>query len=338
MQLGVSNRLPHSVGEVGDCASTIVSVCIPTYNNATMIEDALRSVLAQTYPNLEVLVLDNHSTDETERLVHEIALSDSRVRYVRHAKNIGMAGNFNACLTMARGEFIQVLCADDILESGCVKELSTALRAHPEAVLACCGRTLVDANLQPLRVVRARSGREVVDGSVLIRECFAWGNRIGEPSAVMFRREAGGRGFNADYPQLVDMEMWFYLLTKGAAVFLPDLLCRVRRHGQQFSQTNICNGRIVEDKQKLFRQMMSSFGAALSIHEKVLWDARMASSIVRVRLTGGNVNPASIREVFYRPILHCVVFFLSVAWPVVQKLRYRYMRIKHLRMVPFWHC
>ena len=288
-----------------------------------MIADALRSVLGQTYSNLEILVFDNHSTDETERVVNELASSDPRVRYVRHAENIGMAANFNACLFAARGEFIQMLCADDILEPECVTELSTALRAQPSAVLACCGRALVDADLQPLRVVRARSVREVVEGVALIRECFAWGNRIGEPSAVMFRRQAGDRGFNADYPQLVDMEMWFYLLRKGAAVILPEVLCLVRRHGQQFSQTNICNGRIVEDKQKLFRQMLSSVVDSLSIHEKVLWDARMASSIVRVRRAGARVDASRISEVFYRPVFRCVVFFLSLALPVMHKMRFR---------------
>jgi len=66
-----------------------VTVCIPAYNASTVVGDALRSALRQDYADLEILVLDNQSTDDTWRIVTEIAASDSRVRCIRHDENIG---------------------------------------------------------------------------------------------------------------------------------------------------------------------------------------------------------------------------------------------------------
>lgn len=285
----------------------LVSICIPTYNNGSVLGDALSSALRQACSSLEVLVLDNCSTDDTEHVVRRISGGDARVRYVRHSTNIGMAGNFSACIAAATGEFVQILCADDALESRCAEELSAALRDEPDTVLAACGRTLVDETMRPLRVLRARTSREVVSGPRLARECFARGNRIGEPSAVMFRREAALRGFSAEYSQLVDLEMWFHLLGRGAAVLLPEALCLVRQHDRQATRANIRNGRIIRDKQLLFRQFTPGLMRDLSLGDKLFWDLRMASSVARVNSVGGVVDAAGIREVFFGKLFRRVL-------------------------------
>jgi len=277
----------------------MVSVCVPTYNHAQVVGDALRSAMAQSYENLEILVVDNRSEDETGRVVANIAAGDTRVRYVRHAENLGMARNFSACISLAQGEFVQILCADDILEPGCATALADALRSNPEAALAACGRILTDENLKPVRVVRARKRREVMPGQALLRECFVYSNLIGEPTAVMFRRAAAARGFHPDYSQAVDLEMWMHLLTHGAAILLPEPLCRIRRHAAQASHENVRSGRVVEDKQRLFRDYGPALSGQLSLTEKLMWDARMALSIQRVQAAGRRFDVSSSAEVFF---------------------------------------
>lgn len=290
------------------------SLCIPTHNNASVISDALSSALRQTCSPFEILVLDNCSTDDTEGVIRKLASGHPHVRYVRHPENIGMAGNFSACVALARGEYVQILCADDALEPTCVEVLQTALHNEPASVLAACGRTLVDEALRPLRVVRARARREVVPGSRLARECFVEGNVIGEPSAVMFRREAALRGFNADYSQLLDLDMWFHLLSQGAGVLLPEALCLVRQHDKQVTERNIHSGRVIQDKQRLFQQVAASLTADLTMRDKILWDARMASSVARVRLSGGVTDVSAISEIFFKRLfMHVLVPTLSLA-------------------------
>lgn len=292
-----------------------ISLCIPTYNDASVVADALSSALRQDCSWLEILVLDNGSTDDTWRIVTEIASTDPRVRCIRHPENIGMARNFSACISSARGEYVQILCADDALHPACVATLSGALKEHPEAVLVACGRVFTDEKLQGNDVRRARPEPAIVAGKSLLHECFVHGNLIGEPSAVMFRRAAAGRGFNPDYSQAVDLEMWLHLLESGAAVLLPDPLVLIRQHGAQTTQANIRSGRIVQDKQLLFRQYAGRLKSTLSLREKLSWDARMASSVARTGCAGGISDPGAITEVFFRTVFRrFLVPGLQVAW------------------------
>ena len=291
-----------------------VSICIPTYNNAAVAGDALTSALAQADPDAEILVLDNCSTDDIARVVRAAGGSDARVRYIRHATNIGMARNFSACISLARGEYVQILCADDALEPGCTAALVDALTRHPECVLAACGRILTDEGLRPIRTVRARRGREVVPGRVLLRECFVYANRIGEPSAVMFRRDAAARGFHPDYSQAVDLEMWMHLLTRGAAVLLPEARCRIRQHARQASHENVRSGKVVGDKRRLFQDYGAALSSELTIAEKLVWDGRMAVTVCRTRNAGYEVRPEGVAEVFFPRL------FPGVTYPLVSAL------------------
>src|SRR5688572_10969542 len=140
----------------------LVSICIPTHDDAPVVADALRSAMRQDYSPLEILVVDNHSSDATWESVQALAANDGRVRTMRNPENVGMARNFNLCIETAAGEYALILCADDALEDGCVELLSGALREHPEAVLAACGRKFTDLDLRPVRVSKPRSRRAVV--------------------------------------------------------------------------------------------------------------------------------------------------------------------------------
>jgi glycosyltransferase involved in cell wall biosynthesis len=91
----------------------LISVLIPSYNYARFIEKSIDSVLAQTYENVEIVVLDNRSTDETMSVLRTRFAHEPRVRVFENDENIGLVRNFNRALTHARGEFIVWLCADD---------------------------------------------------------------------------------------------------------------------------------------------------------------------------------------------------------------------------------
>lgn len=98
-----------------------VSIGIPTRNRANYVMRALRSVLAQTYRDVEVVVSDNASTDGTVQRLEEIV--DPRIVFLKQENNIGMVANFNTCLTAATGEFVLMLSDDDLLEKDAVEKL-----------------------------------------------------------------------------------------------------------------------------------------------------------------------------------------------------------------------
>ena len=164
-----------------------VSICIPTFNHAKFLGESLRSAMDQTYSDVEIIVLDNASCDGTEALVSEAILRDRRIRYVRHHSNIGLTANLSACVEFANGEFVKLLCADVSLEPDCIAIMVNAFRKHPSASLVGCARLISDENLSGVRVARARRTLKCVPGRTMIKECFIFGNRIGEPTAVMFR-------------------------------------------------------------------------------------------------------------------------------------------------------
>ena len=216
-----------------------ITVCIPTYNYGRFVGAAIASVLDQSLQDFEILVSDNASTDETADVVAQWAGRDGRVRYRRNDHNLGMVANWNCCLAAAGGEYVKFLCADDLLEPGALELLSGLLDRHPGVVLASGARLLVTEDGGPGRVL-AYSGREqLLPGSRVIRRCIARGNRVGEPSAVIFRRVALAGGFDERYPQVADFQMWLRLLECGDFAFTPQVVCRFRQHAEQETKKNL---------------------------------------------------------------------------------------------------
>lgn len=94
----------------------LVTIAIPTYNRANgYLRQAIRAALSQTYPEIEIIISDNCSTDNTGEIVKEY--KDSRIRYFRQGHNIGMNNNFNFCIEKARGKYFLLLPDDDLIDS-----------------------------------------------------------------------------------------------------------------------------------------------------------------------------------------------------------------------------
>ena len=115
---------------------TLVSIGLPTYNRAALLERAISSVLAQDHPAIELIVSDNASTDATEAACRDRAQRDSRLRYIRQPTNRGPTANFNEVLAAARGEYFMWLSDDDWLDVNYVSECLAAIQAQPEVTIA----------------------------------------------------------------------------------------------------------------------------------------------------------------------------------------------------------
>lgn len=296
----------------------LVSICIPTFNSAMHLEGAINSALGQTYRNIEVLVCDNASTDRTQLIVEKIAARDKRVCYFRHPENLGMVLNFNACIKRSSGKYIKFLCSDDEITANCVFEMVKAMERSPDVALVACSRFLVDHAMNMLGIGRYADSNILLEGDVAVKHCFFRGNIIGEPTAVMFRKCTALRGFNEKYLQLMDLEMWFYILQKGQFEYLPESLCRVRKHLNQATTFNLSSGVVLEDKRQLFRMFSEDFASSSSIVERSLWDIRMAITLKRTRDAGQLVKMSLIKEVYSPAIfsfLWCPIVYLT--WPFI---------------------
>ena len=120
-----------------DSKEKLVSVGVPTYNRAaTFLRETIDSILKQTYKNLEIIISDNASTDDTEKVCREYAARDKRVKYLRQKNNIGPTANSNALHKGVRGDYFLQVCDDDILAPTFVEKCAGRLLTHPEAAVA----------------------------------------------------------------------------------------------------------------------------------------------------------------------------------------------------------
>jgi glycosyltransferase involved in cell wall biosynthesis len=113
-----------------------VSIVIPTYNRAELMRQTLDSVLAQTYRDLEVIVTDNASTDDTPDIMRAYCERDKRIRYIRKPVNDGALANFNTGFTAATGDYVGVLDSDDLIAPTKIEKQVALLRATPDADVA----------------------------------------------------------------------------------------------------------------------------------------------------------------------------------------------------------
>ena len=97
-----------------------VTVSIPTYNRARFIGKAVDSVLAQTYKDIEILIIDNASTDDTQKIIS--SFDDNRIKYVKNEENIGIIGNWNKCIGLAQGQYLMILGDDDVPHCDFIKK------------------------------------------------------------------------------------------------------------------------------------------------------------------------------------------------------------------------
>ncbi len=113
-----------------------VSVLIPVYNRPELVVRSIRSALAQTHRNLEIVVSDNASTDSTWQVVQRLAAEDCRIRVFRNATNLGPTRNWIRALSESTGDYVKVLFSDDWLEPTCIARLVERIHGEPEVSLA----------------------------------------------------------------------------------------------------------------------------------------------------------------------------------------------------------
>ncbi len=212
-------------------SSPLVSVVIPTYNGARWLGQAVESALGQTMGDLEILIVDDASTDGTVEVAR--AFSDPRVTVRAETANLGLFGNSNRAARLARGRYLKYLYQDDELAPECLAELTRAMEADPRLALATSERTLIDGEGRPV----ARGGHRAWNGFIPRGEALSalltYGNVVGEPSTVLLRRhlfEALG-GWDERYRQQGDIELWARALLRGDLFYSPRPLSRTRVHG-----------------------------------------------------------------------------------------------------------
>ncbi len=138
-----------------------VAIALPVYNGAAFVAEAISSVLAQSFGDFTLYILDNASVDSTEEICRQFVAEDSRLRYWRHDTNIGAARNFNAGFALAsdKHEYFKWMAHDDRIAPDYLKQTLRVLRADSGCVLCHCTVEMIDELGRPIRAYESGLSR-----------------------------------------------------------------------------------------------------------------------------------------------------------------------------------
>jgi glycosyltransferase involved in cell wall biosynthesis len=215
-----------------------VSVVVPTFHNGDFVEATIESILAQTFTDFELLVSDHSSTDGTWERLQRFA-ADPRVRLWQTPAGGGAPANWTAVTDAAQGEFVKLVCGDDLLYPTCLAEQVDAMDAHPTVTLVSCRRDLIDAQGDVVMGGRGMSRiRGFHAGRAAIRRTVAMGTNIfGEPASVLMRRDAlvAAGGWWPDFPYVIDEATYALVLLRGDVYAVAHSLAAFRISAGQWS-------------------------------------------------------------------------------------------------------
>lgn len=227
-----------------------VSVCLPIYNGALYVRDAIQSILNQTVIPQEIIVSDSGSSDGSENIVREEARKAPAPLIMLPTKTRGMVANWNSAIRAASGRYIKFLFQDDVLHSNCLEEMVKVAESDERIGLVFSPRDLlVEPSVEDDWIARwlmqhqnlsaafgnlqtNQPGSLLLGSSELLQQPL---NKIGEPTAVLVRADLFDKVglFNENMRQLVDMEMWVRLMATSHVGYVPRALSSVRVHARQ---------------------------------------------------------------------------------------------------------
>ena len=220
----------------------LVSVIMPSYNTAKFISETIESVLAQTYPNWELIIADDCSTDDTDAVVRPY-LADDRIRYIKNEKNSGAAVSRNRALREAKGKWIAFLDSDDLwLPEKLEKQI--AFMEQNNCRFSYTNYIEIDENSE-------ENGRSVTGPKKITRHGmynYCWMGCL----TVMYDAETVGLIQIADIKKNNDYAMWLKVCKKADCCLLDEVLAKYRKRSGSISNHGYT--KLIKWHYKLYRE------------------------------------------------------------------------------------
>lgn len=217
----------------------LVSICMPGHNVETTLDQAVQSVLRQTYDNIEVILVDDGSTDSTEAIAR--TFTDRRFRYERNEKNIGGFQTMNRAISLATGEFVAVYHTDDIYGIDIVAKETAYLEAHPEVGAVFCLSRFMDHDGRiygHMTLPAVFEGRQTLTYDEVFPFLLRNKNILFCCPTFMARRttlESVGLFDGGTYDVAADLDMWIRILRRYPVAVIDKPLMSYRHSKSQWS-------------------------------------------------------------------------------------------------------
>lgn len=207
----------------------LVSICIPNYNNGKYLEACIKSALAQSYPNTEVIFVDDRSTDDSLKIAEKYS---GRIQVFVNPKNSGQPKNTNKCVELSKGKYVAILHSDDQLLPDFASKLAPLLERYPGAGLAV-GERMLSNETDTLTTIAPFYNMNCVVPGIKQAKVFLMTSFL--PCQVLMRRaafEALG-GVNERHIVNLDGLLWFKFSLAGDLAYIQDPVSIYRIHSGQ---------------------------------------------------------------------------------------------------------
>ena len=239
----------------------LVSVIIPCFNTEKTVARALASARAQDYPAIEIIAIDDHSTDSTAEL---LAAEEAKgIRFLRLPRNRGAAAARNAGITAARGDYVAFLDADDEWLPQKLSRQMALITGRPNMSFVACGASLVDVKRSDARPLY--EDLAPAEGPEAWRVLLAY-NYVATPTVVA-RRTAVERAKGFDQSLVIgeDQDLWIRLALAGDVGYIPDTLVIVHEQPTGLSRRNAL--RLLDDSMPMILRHVREQRSRLSTTE-----------------------------------------------------------------------
>lgn len=235
----------------------LVSVIVPVYNSEKYLKHAMESILSQSYKHIELIIIDDGSTDSSRQII--MSYSDPRVRLIENEENKGIVYSRNRGIDEARGAYIANLDSDDIALPGRIEKQVNFLNANPD--YGMCGTFFYKIDQERKRIESARyptDNRNILT-ALILGNCFG-------TSSVMIRAElAREMKFREEYFIGEDYELWYRVSKRAKLANLPFYGVLYRIHGDNITLKKM--NEMLEILKKINRRILSDMNLSFSEDE-----------------------------------------------------------------------
>lgn len=207
-------------------SNPLVSVLVATYNQVKVIEDTIKSILEQTYLNIEIVISDDCSKDGTSEILVQLAQKNSAIKLFLQEKNLGITNNYNFLASNATGKYVSIFSGDDVMFSEKIQKQVELLEENPDASFCHHAVIILDAaNNKPRELISHR----YANGTTTIHDVL---RNLGIPGsmAIMYRKDmACTPVFDPTLHTACDWLQMIHLCMAGRGVYIEEPLCYYRK-------------------------------------------------------------------------------------------------------------
>ena len=227
----------------------LISIVLPVYNGAKYLRESIDSVLAQTYTNWELLIVDDCSTDETPVIAQAYAQRDDRIRYYRNAENLRLPRNLNKGFSLTRGDYLTWTSDDNRYRPRALEKMHGAL-VGTGADFVYCSMDIIDENdvLTERYIAKQKDTKRLV-GFNTVGACFLYTREV---------YEAVG-SYDHEMILVEDYDYWQRIAMRFETVTIEEILYDYRRHSGALTST-MRQDQFNRNREKMLRKNIAGFG------------------------------------------------------------------------------